>query len=121
MLTAWLDRRGVGKKVATAKPGQNPYEKWKAQKQKDLRKKQNALTAIESQVKDFLEFPWMEIGQHLKTYGTNQLKNEWHQHLNLEISVEKSQVDLSKFENGIYFLQLSSENKTATQKLIIQH
>lgn len=90
MLTGWLERRGVGKKLATAKPGQNPFEKWKAQKQKDLRKKQNALTAIESQVKDFLEFPWMEIGQHLKTYGTNQLKNEWHQHLNFEISVSKN-------------------------------
>ena len=30
-------------------------------------------------------------------------------------------IDVSKFENGIYFIQLASENKTSTQKLIIQH
>ncbi len=30
-------------------------------------------------------------------------------------------VDISKFQNGIYFVQLSSENNISIQKLIIQH
>ena len=38
-----------------------------------------------------------------------------------EVRGQKSEVDVSKFENGIYFVQLQSENKTSTQKLIIQH
>ena len=91
ILNGWLERRAQGNKVSTSVANsQSPYEKWKMQRQKDLRKKQNALIAIESQIQDFLLFPWIEIGQHLKTYGTNDLKNEWHQHLNFEISVSKN-------------------------------
>ncbi len=37
------------------------------------------------------------------------------------INSNQSLIDVSKFENGIYFVQLQSENKTETQKLIIQH
>lgn len=33
----------------------------------------------------------------------------------------QSLIDVSKFENGIYFVQVSSANKTAAQKLIIHH
>ncbi len=94
LLNSWLERRSIskslGKKTESVKSGQSPFEKWKAQKQKDLRKKQNAVTAIESQIKDFTEIPWIEIGQHLKTFGTNQLQNEWHQYLDFDISVSKN-------------------------------
>lgn len=87
---AWLVRRSVGKKSADLKSGQSPYEKWQLQKQKDLQKKQNAVVAIKSQINDYLNFPWQEIGEHLKTYGTQNLKLEWHQHLNFETSVSKN-------------------------------
>lgn len=96
ILNDWYQRRGQGKKAVAAgtatlvKSSGSPYEKWKMQKQKDLRKKQNALIAIESQIQDLLLFPWSEIGQHLKTYGTQDLKNEWLQHLDFEISVSKN-------------------------------
>ena len=32
-----------------------------------------------------------------------------------------SQIDVSKFHNGVYFVQLTSDNKTVTQKLIVEH
>ncbi|MDD1443620.1 T9SS type A sorting domain-containing protein, partial [Dolichospermum sp. ST_sed3] len=40
---------------------------------------------------------------------------------NLATKSSQSFIDVSKFENGIYFVQLSSGNKTTTQKLVIQH
>ena len=96
ILNDWYQRRGQGKKIVASeltsagKTADSPYEKWKMQKLKDLRKKQNALIAIESQIQDLLLFPWAEIGQHLKTYGTQDLKNEWFQHLSFEMSVSKN-------------------------------
>ena len=37
------------------------------------------------------------------------------------VSSPQSSVDVSNFDNGIYFVQLNAEDKTGTQKLIIQH
>ncbi len=99
ILKDWTQRRGIesqadrdeGKnKSSVSKAADSPYEKWKLQKQKDLRKKSNAVIAIEAQIQDFLNFPWNAIGEHLKTYGINELKNEWHQHLNFEISISQN-------------------------------
>lgn len=37
-----------------------------------------------------------------------------------EVKGIESEIDVSEFKNGIYFVQLSSENKIASQKLVIQ-
>ena len=37
------------------------------------------------------------------------------------VSSPQSSVDVGNFDNGIYYVQLNAEDKTGTQKLIIQH
>ena len=37
------------------------------------------------------------------------------------VSSPQSSVDVSNYDNGIYFVQLNAEDKTGTQKLVIQH
>lgn len=91
ILNSWLSRRGLSRNKKTEAPANNnPYEKWKLQKQKDISKKQKAIEAIKQQIDDFLNFPWSEIGDHLKTYGTKNLKPEWHQYLDLELSISQN-------------------------------
>lgn len=97
ILNTWMNRRGVSRNKKggasaseTVQQNNNPYDKWKAQKQKDIGKKKKAVEAIKQQIDDFLTFPWSEIGDHLKTYGTKNLKPEWHQHLNFEVSVSQN-------------------------------
>ncbi|MBC7464624.1 MAG: hypothetical protein H7256_01410 [Bdellovibrio sp.] len=97
ILNSWMSRRGVAKNkkglIAQAESvvqNNNPYDKWKAQKLKDISKKKKAVEGIKQQIDDFLTFPWSEIGDHLKTYGTKNLRPEWHQHLNFELSVSQS-------------------------------
>ncbi len=79
MLDLWFQRRAVQlkQKVSAASPQQNPYEKWKQQKAKDLIKKKKAVDGIRGQIQDFLTAPWVEIGQHLKTYGMKNLEPAW--------------------------------------------
>jgi len=38
-----------------------------------------------------------------------------------KVTSEKTEIDVSKFEKGNYFVQLLTDHKTFTQKLIIQH
>lgn len=92
ILNNWLTRRGLNrnKKVEATAVNNDPYEKWKSQKLKDISKKTKAVDAIKLQIDDFLNFPWSEIGDHLKTYGTKDLRPEWHQHLDLSKSVSQN-------------------------------
>ncbi|MFZ3229781.1 MAG: hypothetical protein WA160_06225 [Pseudobdellovibrio sp.] len=92
ILNSWLVRRGVSRvrKAVAAAASQNPYDKWKLQKQKDIAKKTKAMEAIRQQIDDFINFPWSEIGDHLKTYGKQNLKPEWYQYLNLENSASQN-------------------------------
>jgi predicted ribosome quality control (RQC) complex YloA/Tae2 family protein len=88
---SWLNRRGISRnKKNEVQTQSNPYEKWKLQKLKDISKKTKAIAGIQQQIEDFLNFPWAEIGDHLKTYGIKNLKPEWHQHLNFEKSVSEN-------------------------------
>ena len=79
MLDLWFQRRAAQaqQKSSATSLQQNPYEKWKLQKIKDASKKQKAIAGIQQQIDDFLNFPWAEIGQHLKTYGMKNLNPEW--------------------------------------------
>lgn len=92
ILNNWLARRGLNKnkKADPASPNNSPYEKWKTQKLRDISKKKKAVDAIKLQIDDFLNFPWSEIGDHLKTYGMKNLKPEWAQYLDATQSVSKN-------------------------------
>jgi len=91
ILNNWLQRRGLVKSEKTnAGLTRDPYEKWKTQRQKDLSKKLKAVEAIKHQIQEFLTFPWTEIGEHLKTYGTKNLKPEWHQYLDFSETVSQN-------------------------------
>ncbi len=89
---AWLQRRGIHQKAPAGKaPDANgPFEKWKAQREKDLAKKKKAIEGILQQIDDYLYFPWNEIGEHLKIYGFKELKPEWNQHLNFSLSTSQN-------------------------------
>ena len=92
ILKSWFERRGAGKKQIekTMTVGQSPFDKWKAQRQKDLSKKTKAISAIEKQIQDYIDIPWSEIGDHLKSFGTKDLRPEWHQYLDFKISVSQN-------------------------------
>ena len=93
MMESWLHRRGITKNrghIAENNSNQSPYEKWKIKKNKDLTKKKKATEAIQSQIHDLINFPWSEIGEHLKTYGMNSLKPEWYQHIDGSQSASKN-------------------------------
>lgn len=97
ILNSWLQRRGVkNQKQKADSPSafnltaQNPFEKWKLQKQKDISKKKKALDAIKLQIQQYLETPWLEIGEHLKTYGNSNLKPEWPQYLDFDQTVTQN-------------------------------
>ena len=79
MQEQWYQRRAAQskQKANTTTLQNNPYEKWKQQKLKDLSKKKKAIEGIQVQIQDFLNFPWVSIGQHLKTYGMKNLNPEW--------------------------------------------
>lgn len=80
MFNQWFDRRAKFKKHdQTSAPGsgQSPYDKWLAQRKKDLAKKEKALHQIDHQTAELLKIPWREIGDYLKTYGFQNLPIEW--------------------------------------------
>lgn len=92
ILDLWLQRRGVfkNKSLDDKAMDSNPYEKWKAQRSKNLLKKKKALDGIRQQIHNFLYFPWIEIGEHLKTYGFKDIKAEWSPYLNFELKVSQN-------------------------------
>jgi len=62
----------------------NPYEKWKAQRLKDLSKKKSAIEKLKEQVHNPLAHTYELIGEHLKVHGYKQLDLEWPKLINLE-------------------------------------
>ena len=93
LLNSWLLRRGLSKnKSSAALPAgsQNPFDKWKAQKTKDLAKKKKAIEAIQAQIQDFRNTPWEALGEHLKIYGMKILNPEWPQYLNFDLTASQN-------------------------------
>lgn len=69
---------------------QSPFEKWKKNKEKDLLKKQKAISSIEEQVFKFKNEEWALVGEWLKTNGLNKLKPEWSIYIDFEKSVSQN-------------------------------
>lgn len=89
----WFDRRShLGRKLKDHQKleAASPYEKWKKQRERDILKKQKALETVRDQIQKFTQEPWAEIGEHLKAYGQQNLKPEWHQYLNFEKSTSQN-------------------------------
>ena len=86
MMGLWLQRRGAGAKSAENLPktSQSPFEKWLRGREKDLEKKQKAVTAIESQIKQYRLEEWAEAGEYLKTHGLKNIKPEFSVYIDFE-------------------------------------
>ena len=93
IFNSWLLRRGLSKNKKSESQsagGQNPFDKWKAQKVKDLAKKKKAIDAIQTQIQEFANSPWLAIGEHLKIYGLKNLNPEWPQFLNFDLTASQN-------------------------------
>lgn len=79
MFKQWFDRRSKTKKNENTEinSGGSPFEKWIAQRKKDLQKKEKALQQIDQQKAELLKVPWADIGNHLKAHGFKDLPLEW--------------------------------------------
>ncbi len=92
LMKQWLMRRGSTANQLEQRTGSStsPYEKWKKQKEKDLQKKTNALTAIQKQIDQFLTEPWPQVGEFLKNEGFQRLPPEWSPFVKFDQSVSKN-------------------------------
>jgi hypothetical protein len=90
MMKQWLMRRSSFAVSAGNQAAVSPYEKWKKQRERDLQKKSNALSAIKLQIDKFRSEPWSEVGEHLKSEGFKNLKPEWSEYVKFDQSVSKN-------------------------------
>lgn len=118
MMNQWLRRRGRGV-ISEPRAGRlSPYEKWKANREKDLAKKKKALVAIRTQIDQFKNEEWSQVGEYLKTNGFKKLKPEWSVYVDFDKTVsqniqkcfEKSKAAKTKIHGAeVRFIQLEKE------------
>lgn len=86
MMNQWLKRRGSTAENKSA-AAISPFEKWKKNRERDLEKKNKALSAIEKQVQQFKNEEWAEVGEFLKANGFKNLKPEWSVYIDYDKTV----------------------------------
>lgn len=107
MIAQWSLRKGFANQSAreSQAPAQmTPYEKWKRNKEKDLKKKQAALEKIQAQIEQYHNEEWQEVGEYIKHYGLKSLKPEWSVYVdftksrseNMQICFEKAKAAKNK-------------------------
>lgn len=119
LMKQWFERRSLmsqnQKKSSTVQP-QSPYEKWIKQKQKDISKKTNALSAIQKQIDLFQSEPWSEVGEYLKSYGIKSLPPEWSPYVKFDKSVsENMQACFEKAKSAKVKIKGAIERKLLVQ------
>ena len=123
MMKQWFERRSQYSRVADSSKLANaclsPFEKWKKQKEKDIQKKTNALTAIQKQVDLFYSQPWSLVGEHLKGEGFKNIPAEWTPFLKFDESVSKNmQACFEKAKNAKTKISGALERKNLVEKEI---
>lgn len=109
----WFDRRAKTKPKESSVAGSgaqthSPYDKWVQQRNKDLQKKEKALSQIDEQKNELRKVPWADIGNHLKTHGFKDLPLEWTTYVdfsqkpsfNIERSFEKAKQVIHKIQGA---------------------
>ena len=86
MMALWLQRRGSNAKSAenSAKSSLSPYEKWLKAREKDLEKKNKAISAIQNQIAKYNSEEWASVGEQLKEHGLKQLSPEYSVYIDFE-------------------------------------